>query len=204
MSSMGKKTLTALFCTTAASLAFPAAVSAQDGASWDAARTSMVAQQPGRIAQAVDRWEYLIARDNLSFGDYANFITTYPGFPQQARLQQRAENALDRDTVSPGTLIAFFDRNPPITNGARARYALALAAQNRSLHAGHVRFALFPRRSRCADGCAALAGRTGSRRKAGRARLPGISRSCDGAARAASGQPAERCRSPDPARCPRR
>ncbi|WP_279351247.1 lytic transglycosylase domain-containing protein [Erythrobacter litoralis] len=131
MSSMGTKTLTALFFTSAATLAFPVAASAQDGASWDAARNSMVAQQPGRIAQAVDRWQYLIGQDNLSFGDYANFITTYPGFPQQDRLQQRAESALDRDAVTPETLVAFFDRNPPITNGAKARYALALAAQNR-------------------------------------------------------------------------
>ncbi len=131
MSSMGNKTLSAILLTTAASLAFPSAASAQNGASWDAARNSMVAQQPGRMAQAVERWQYLIGRDNLPFADYAGFITTYPGFPQQDRLQQRAENALDRDAPSSETLVAFFDRNPPITNGAKARYALALAALNR-------------------------------------------------------------------------
>ena len=130
MSSMGKTTGIALL-SAATALTIPAAAFAQDGAGWDAARNSMVAQQPGRMAQAIDRWQYLIGQDNLSFGDYANFITTYPGFPQEDRLQQRAENALDRDAVSPETLVAFFDRNPPISNGAKARYALALAGMNR-------------------------------------------------------------------------
>ena len=131
MSSMGKKTVFSLALMAGSSLAFPATVQAQDGTSWDRARNSMVAQQSGQIAQAINRWEYLIGQSNLSFADYAGFITTYPDFPQEDRLQRRAEDALDRDAVSPQTLVAFFDRNPPLTNGAKARYALALASMNR-------------------------------------------------------------------------
>ena len=49
------------------------------------------------MAPAIERWEYLIGQDGLPFSTYANFITTYEGFPQQDRLQRRAEAALDRD-----------------------------------------------------------------------------------------------------------
>ena len=129
MSSMVLKTVfkTAILAGTA--LATPSIASAQDGSSWDRARSNLVAEQPGRMAPAIERWEYLIGQDGLPFSTYANFITTYEGFPQQDRLQRRAEAALDRDPVSPEELVAFFDRNPPITNSAKARYALALGTQ---------------------------------------------------------------------------
>ena len=131
MSSMVLKTVfkTAILAGTA--LAAPSIATAQDGSSWDRARSNLVAEQPGRMAPAIERWEYLIGQDGLPFSTYANFITTYEGFPQQDRLQRRAEAALDRDPVSPEELVAFFDRNPPITNSAKARYALALGTQNR-------------------------------------------------------------------------
>lgn len=131
MSSMGKKTVFTLALMAGSSLAFPTTASAQDGASWDNARNNLVAQQSGRMAQAISRWEYLNGQDNLSFSDYAGFILTYPGFPRQDRLQLQAEKALDRDAVTPQALVSFFDKNPPISNGAKARYALALASMNR-------------------------------------------------------------------------
>ena len=112
-------------------LAAPAIAQAQDGAHWDQARNNLVASQPGRMAYAVSRWESLQATTNGSFADYAGFITTYPGFPQQEKLQQRAEAALDREAPTPQALVAFFDRNKPITNSARARYALALGSLGR-------------------------------------------------------------------------
>jgi len=131
MSSMVLKTVfkTAILAGTA--LATSSIASAQDGSSWDRARSNLVAGQQGAMAPAIERWEYLIGQDGLPFSTYANFITTYQGFPQQDRLQRRAEAALDRDPVTPEQLVAFFDRNPPITNSAKARYALALGTQNR-------------------------------------------------------------------------
>ncbi|WP_345719547.1 lytic transglycosylase domain-containing protein [Qipengyuania qiaonensis] len=108
-------------------LAFPAVSNAQDGS-----RTSLVAQQPGQIDQAVGQWEYLTSQESLPFSSYAGFLTSYPDFPKRELLQRRAEAALDREAPSPQTLVAFFDRHPPLTNSGKARYALALASLNRS------------------------------------------------------------------------
>ena len=130
MSSMAHKTLTLVALLAGAALAQPLA--AQSTGSSPEFRTTMVAMQPGQIAQSIERWNYLRGQQNLDFSAYANFISAHPGFPQQAVLQQRAEAALDRDPVGPETLVAFFDRNPPLTNPAKARYALALATQNRA------------------------------------------------------------------------
>lgn len=126
MSSMGKTTaITSILLATAA-FVLPATASAQsDG------RSTMVAQQPARIDAAIAQWEYLTKRDDLSFGSYANFITTYPDFPKKDLLQRRAENALDSEAASPEALVAFFDKHPPLTNSGRARYALALASMDR-------------------------------------------------------------------------
>ena len=130
MSSMGHNTIIRLLLG-ASALASAGVLHAQDAASWDRARTNLVAQGPGRMASAIQRWEYLTGRDNLGFSDYASFVTSYPDFPKAETLQRRAEAALDRDAPSPQQLIAFFDKTPPLTNSAKARYALALATQNR-------------------------------------------------------------------------
>ena len=124
MSSMGQnmnyRILVIRLLTGAAALASGGAVMAQDGASWDRARTNLVAQGPGRMAAAIERWEYLTARDNLGFSDYANFVSTYSDFPKTETLQRRAEAALDRDTPAPEQLVAFFDQPPaPDQFGAR-------------------------------------------------------------------------------------
>ena len=121
MSSMGFKTLV--------SFAFLGATAL--GAPSFAQGVPMVAPQQERIGAAVERWNYLVATDGLGFQAYASFIESYPGFPQQDRLQRRAEAAMDEEPISTDRLVAFFDRNPPLTNRARARYALALAAKGR-------------------------------------------------------------------------
>ncbi len=132
MSSMGNKTLVSLSLLTAASaLGFPALAQAQDGSNWDQARGALITSQSGRMAPVIDRWENLIGSDRLSFNDYASFVTTYPGFPQEEVLRRRAENALERDAVTPQALVAYFDRHPPLTNAGKARHALALATLNR-------------------------------------------------------------------------
>ena len=126
MSSMGRQTIFSLALMAGSALAFPTVVQAQDGA-----RSSLVAQQPTRMDQVVEQWEYLTQRDDLPFASYANFLTSYPDFPKHELLQRRAEAALDRDAPSPQDLVAFFDRHPPLTNSGRARYALALASLDR-------------------------------------------------------------------------
>lgn len=97
----------------------------------DKARVQMVANQPGSMARAVDRWEYLAEAQNLGFEPYASFLLAYPGFPRESTFRTRAENALDNEAPTTERLIQFFDQYPPLTNSGRARYALALAAKNR-------------------------------------------------------------------------
>ncbi len=115
-------------------LALTLPATAQSPALSDQARGSLIAQQPTGIMQAVARWEYLTAQRNteLGFDAYAGFALKYPEFPRTTLIRVRAENALDDDTPSSETLVGYFDRHPPLTNPARARYALALAALQRS------------------------------------------------------------------------
>ena len=104
----------------------------QDGSEWDRARAQLSASQPTGMAQAVDRWRQLSASPNFSFGDYSGFMLTYPGFPEEAKMRVNAEKALERSYAEPSRVVAFFDRFPPVSNPARAQYALALSALRRS------------------------------------------------------------------------
>ena len=132
MSSMLRTQMKHLLLLTGATLAIPSATIADDAAGWDQARIALIAQQPTGMAQVVDRWDYLVSNDRLGFESYAGFILANPGFPRESLLRTRAENALDNEAPTSQALIAFFDRNPPLTNAGRARYALALASLNRS------------------------------------------------------------------------
>jgi soluble lytic murein transglycosylase len=102
-----------------------------DAAAWDRARTQLVASQAGPMAQAIQRWQLLTASNRFSFNDYAGFVLSYPGFPDEEKLRRYAEASLDREFADSSRLVAFFDREPPLTNPARAQYALALKAMGR-------------------------------------------------------------------------
>jgi soluble lytic murein transglycosylase len=104
----------------------------QDGGEWDRARAELIASQPTGMAQAISRWQSLTQGGGVSFNDYAGFLLAYPGFPDEGKLRVAAEAALATSPVEPSRLVAFFDRFPPVTNPARAQYALALAALGRS------------------------------------------------------------------------
>ena len=135
MSSMARFTLGQLMVG-ATALAFPLTALAQssapsDATSWDRARSNLVAQGPGRMASVIAQWEYLTARDNLGFSDYANFVSSYPDFPRSEILRRRAEAAIERSNPSAEQLVAFFAKAPPLTNAGRARHAMALATLNR-------------------------------------------------------------------------
>ena len=93
--------------------------------------SDLVARQPGAVDAAIARWEVLQASRTHSFSDYAGFVMTWPGFPRAEILRLRAEAALENEAPPQADVIAFFDANPPLTNPARARYALALAAVQR-------------------------------------------------------------------------
>ncbi len=131
MSSMDRFSLFATTLFTASALSTSAPVTGNDAGDWDQARAEMVARAPTQMTQAINRWEFLSANDRMGFDDYAGFVLAYPDFPQEEKLRRYAEGALDRDAVSAEHLVSFFDWKPPLTNSARARYALALAALNR-------------------------------------------------------------------------
>lgn len=131
-----------LLATLFASVALvPAAASAQ-GNEWDQARADLVARQPsGQMAYAISRWEQLSASPRFAFEDYAGFLLTYPGFPDEDKLKGYAEGRLAEEYVNPERLLAYFDANLPVTNGGRAQYALALTAQRPALAAEAARTA---------------------------------------------------------------
>ncbi len=111
-------------------LASPSAF-AEEGGEWDRARAQLAARQPGQMAQVIARWKQLSAVDGFGFNDYAGFLMSYGDFPDSAKLRVSAESALERGYAEPARVAAFFDRFAPVSNQARAQYALALAALRR-------------------------------------------------------------------------
>lgn len=113
----------------AAALAATAPLAAQDYSV--PTGDNLVARQPAAISAAVARWEVLQANRTLGFADYAGFVMAYPSFPRMETLRLRAEAALENEAPPQADIIRFFDAAPPLTNPARARYALALAGAQR-------------------------------------------------------------------------
>lgn len=122
---------TALAIALLAFQAAPTLAQSADGTEWDQARTNLRAVPPGDMHMAVARWKLLAANPGFGFDDYAGFVMAHPGLPEEAKLRSYAEAALERASVAPARIVAFFDRFPPLSNRARAAYALALAAQGR-------------------------------------------------------------------------
>ena len=103
----------------------------QDGYEWDRARQELMASQRGSMSQAIERWKMLSQSSSYGFSEYAGFLLTYPGFPDEGKIRGYAEAALTRESVPYPQIIAFFDRVKPLTNPAKALYALALSAAGR-------------------------------------------------------------------------
>ena len=99
--------------------------------SGDQSGNTMLAQQPRAIGAAISTWEYLQNTRNLSFAQYANFALANPNFPRSEIIRLRAEGALENEAPSSSALLRYFDALPPLTNPARARYALTLASERR-------------------------------------------------------------------------
>lgn len=110
-----------------ATLALPVPALAQGAGEWDTARASLVAEGPGPMAREIARWQQLYEDRSaaLPFERYASFLLANPGFPDEAALRARAEQRLRREFVPGEALLEFFDRFAPVTNFARAHYALA-------------------------------------------------------------------------------
>lgn len=128
MSSMLRIT-SLLMAVSLASFAAPAW--GEDGREWDLARAQSMQMHDVAVHQSIDRWKQLIATDGLGFSTYSGFLMTYPGYPQQWKIRALAEKALLVESPPPETVIAFFDRFPPLSSEAAGRYATALAAVRR-------------------------------------------------------------------------
>lgn len=90
--------------------------------------TPLADPSDGNIPAALQRWKMLSASGNYSFGEYASFLLTYPDWPNAEDMRKNAEQAINLASYSPNQAVAFFDRLEPLTNGGRAKYAIALAA----------------------------------------------------------------------------
>jgi soluble lytic murein transglycosylase len=130
MSSMVRTSLALLLAGSVLSTTVP--TSANEAAEWDQARAALVASEPSSpMAWGISRWRELTGAPRFTFSEYAGFLLTYPGFPDEEKLRTQAENRLADEAIDSGQLIAFFDRLPPVTNRARAHYAIALAGAGR-------------------------------------------------------------------------
>ncbi|MBC2777872.1 lytic transglycosylase domain-containing protein [Parasphingopyxis marina] len=118
------------------------------------------------LGEAILQWNRLQQSDSLPFNDYASFLVSHPDWPGEARMRRVAENQIPATGTSAASLIAFFDRHPPVTPSGALRYAEALAATGRNEEARESarrgwRMGAFNRNSAPADE-AALLGRFGS------------------------------------------
>ena len=117
-------------------LASPAACMAADYSGDQSSQRSdaaagLIDPTGGNANLALQRWRLLSQSDNLSFEDYAAFLVTYPGWPEDTRMRRNAEQAIDINSFSPARVIAYFERFEPTTNAGAAKYAVALQAAGR-------------------------------------------------------------------------
>lgn len=129
MSSMVRISLVALLTLPALTGSLPA--TAQDPGDWDRSNAQLAATAPGQMNGVLGRWTMLTASPGFAFDTYAGFLLAYPGLPDETKLQRFAEGRLEVEQVDPARIVSFFARFPPVTNPARARYAMALATLDR-------------------------------------------------------------------------
>ncbi|WP_236781499.1 lytic transglycosylase domain-containing protein [Aurantiacibacter gangjinensis] len=118
----------------AATLTLSPAAFAQDASEWDRNRAMLVADGPGPMAPQIARWERLWEdrQAQLPFTTYARFLLANPGFPDETTLRSRAEQRLREEFTDPQLLLQFFENVDPVTNYAKAHYALALMGPQRA------------------------------------------------------------------------
>jgi soluble lytic murein transglycosylase len=85
----------------------------------------------GSISGAISDWDMLRRSDNMPFASYARFLISYPGWPGESVMRKNAENMLRADGEAASTVVAFFQKFPPMTATAGLRYAEALNAIGR-------------------------------------------------------------------------
>ena len=87
------------------------------------------------MASTLATWKALQQTDSLPFDSYASFLLAHPGWPNQTANRRAAERQAGLGSASPGNVVAFFRRFPPLTGGGAVAYARALAASGRTAEA---------------------------------------------------------------------
>ena len=100
-----------------------------DQLGWQGGGSELSDPTGGNAQLALQRWRVLTGSDNYSFEDYAGFLVTYPGWPEDTRMRRNAEQAININSFSPDRVIAFFQRFEPVSNDGKAKYAVALLAK---------------------------------------------------------------------------
>ncbi len=88
----------------------------------------------GNISWAITEWRRLRQSSGYSFGEYARFLNSYPGWPAETTLRRYAERAM-RPGENSATVLAFFRTHQPTTGNGFARLADALLANGRQAEA---------------------------------------------------------------------
>jgi len=93
-----------------------------------------VAQASYPVSYALNDWRRLRQSSGYAFADYARFLISNPGWPEETKLRRWAERQM-RAGENPGTVIGFFATKKPETGRGWARLAESYAATGRSAEA---------------------------------------------------------------------
>ena len=86
------------------------------------------------VAYALDQWRRLRQSSGYRFADYAYFLNTNPGWPDEARMRSWAEKAM-QPGENAASVLAFFAKDKPETGNGWARLAEADTASGRAADA---------------------------------------------------------------------
>ena len=91
--------------------------------------TAASPRSPGTLMSGLFEWKNLQQSDSLPFTSYANFLTSYSGWPGELTFRKNAERAVRSGVEVPDQVIAYFRRLPPLTSTGHLRFAEALSAR---------------------------------------------------------------------------
>jgi len=97
-------------------------------------QTAAVAAPSYGVGASLNDWRRLRESSGYSFADYARFLNTNPGWPEESKLRGWAEKAM-RPGENSGIVLAFFSAKQPETGNGYARLADALNATGRNAEA---------------------------------------------------------------------
>ena len=99
---------------------------------WDDAHLHAGRAQNEALSTLIE-WQYLLdAESGASFDEISRFMSEHHRWPEQRRLRVRAEMTLLDNPASDNDVIAWFDKDPPVTGAGRIALAEALKRQQLS------------------------------------------------------------------------